>query len=312
MAHPHLFTHGAARPFLKWAGGKRRLLPQLAAHFPADLHAGGITKYAEPFMGGGALFFHVASRFALEAIYLTDMNPELVVTYRTIQRAVEAVIERLVTLERRYLALPEAERKAFYYATRSTFNDARHGFDFATFSEAWLTRTCQLLFLNRTCYNGLFRVNRKGAFNVPFGRYRNPTICHADRLRHAARLLQNATIEHGDFTRCASFVDDQTLVYFDPPYRPISATAHFNSYAKQPFGDAEQLRLASFYRQLDARGARLMLSNSDPHNESADDDFFEDAYRGFRIERIAARRAINSNPQRRGAITELLILNYAS
>lgn len=303
-------THTSAAPFLKWAGGKKQLLRQIAAHLPPGLHDGTITRYAEPFIGGGAVFFHIAARFRLEHVYLSDMNPELALVYRVVQQAVEPLIEQLCALERAYLPLDDAGRRTFYYDMRRRFNQERRRVDFGRFTPDWITRSAQLIFLNRTCFNGLFRVNRRGSFNVPFGRYPRPTIARVATLRAAAAHLQHADIHSGDFTGCARFVDARTFVYFDPPYRPISRTAHFNSYARQPFDDAEQLRLAAFYRQLDATGAALMLSNSDPHNVDPDDRFFEDAYAGYHIRRLHARRAINSDPARRGAITELLILNY--
>jgi DNA adenine methylase len=167
-----------------------------------------------------------------------------------------------------------------------------------------------MLFLNRTGYNGLYRVNSKGDFNVPCGRYKNPRILDEENLHNVSAVLNRVSIRYGDFEDVADFVDDKTLVYFDPPYRPISETAHFTTYSKQAFNDNQQLRLADFYRQLDAKGAKLMLSNSDPHNIDPHDDFFERAYDGFRIERLQAKRNINRDPTKRGPISELLILNY--
>ena len=167
-----------------------------------------------------------------------------------------------------------------------------------------------MLFLNRTGYNGLFRLNSDGAFNVPFGRYANPRILDEKNLRRVAELLQDVTMHYGDFKETANWVNEHTLVYFDPPYRPLSTTAHFTSYSKERFDDAQQVRLADYYRFLDAKGAKLMLSNSDPHNVDPEDDFFEDIYRGFRIERLKARRNINRKAHKRGLISELLILNY--
>jgi DNA adenine methylase len=167
-----------------------------------------------------------------------------------------------------------------------------------------------MLFMNRTGYNGLFRVNSQGEFNVPFGRYKNPRLLDAGNLRRVAALLQDVIIQQGDFEEIEPFVDRKTLVYFDPPYRPLSPTAHFTSYSAQIFDDQQQLRLADFFRRLDAKGSKLMLSNSDPHNVDPEDDFFERAYRGFRIERLQARRNINRNAGKRGKISELLILNY--
>jgi DNA adenine methylase len=167
-----------------------------------------------------------------------------------------------------------------------------------------------MLFLNRTGYNGLFRLNSKGEFNVPCGLYNNPRILDAENLRNVSRLLNQVSIQYGDFEEVGGFVDEKTLVYFDPPYRPLSDTAHFTAYSKDLFDDRQQLRLAEFYRRLDTKGGKLMLSNSDPRNVDEDDDFFEQAYNGYRIERLKAKRNINRDPEKRGPISELLILNY--
>jgi DNA adenine methylase len=300
----------AARPFLKWAGGKGQLLPQLAAHFPPGLASGEIRRYVEPFVGSGAVFLHVVQNFAIEQVLLSDLNPELILLYHTIQQNVEGVVASLEQLQATYLQLDEAGRQAFYYQQRSRYNADRLQFDFERCSPAWVGRTTQALFLNRTGYNGLFRVNRRGEFNVPFGRYKNPRLVDPDNLRAVARLLQGVRLEYGDFELVEQFVDGHTFVYFDPPYRPLSRTASFTHYARQAFGDDQQLRLAAFYRALVARGAWLMLSNSDPQDLHPGDDFFQRAFAGFRIERLRASRNINSNPQRRGPVSELLILNY--
>ncbi len=295
-----------AKPFLKWAGGKRQLLPQIEAHLPAALKEGRISRYVEPFVGGGAVFFYLRQRYGLTDCYLFDRNPELMLAYRVVQDDAAALIVRLQEMEAAYLPLDEDGRKAFYYQIRQQFNERRAP---VAVSER-VERAAQLIFMNRTGYNGLFRVNSKGAFNVPFGRYKNPAICRAANLRAASRALQGVHIEQGVFTACEPFVDERTFVYFDPPYRPLSATAHFTAYAKEPFGDAQQLELAQFYGRLHQTGACLMLSNADPRNTIPDDAFFEEAYPGFRIEKIQANRAINSQPGKRGPISELLIMNY--
>ncbi len=299
-----------AKPFIKWAGGKGQLLNEIDARLPQALKDGAIDRYVEPFVGGGALFFHVVQNYPVRRAYLSDVNPEVVLLYRTVQREVEELIARLRDVEARYLPMATGERKAFYYDVRTQFNAALPSFDFDHYSEAWIERSAHFIFMNKTCFNGLFRVNSKGEFNVPIGRYKRPTICDETTLRAASALLQEAEIHRGDFEACTSGVDERSFVYFDPPYRPISATASFKSYAKGGFDDAEQLRLARFFRRLDERDALLMLSNSDPHNEDPEDDFFEQAYAGFRIERIQARRTINSKAGKRGEISELLILNY--
>jgi len=299
-----------AKPFLKWAGGKGRLLGQMDVYLPAALRDGRVRRYVEPFVGGGALFFYLREHFDFEAAYLFDRSPELALVYRVVQCDVQALIDSLQGLERSYLVLDDQERKTAFYDMRARFNEERSLLDYDSYGPRWIARAAQLIFLNRTCYNGLFRVNAGGNFNVPFGRYERPRICQRDNLLAASAALQGVHIGQGDFADSKSFVDDETFVYFDPPYRPISKTASFTAYASSVFDDAEQMRLADFYRDLDAKGALLMLSNSDPKNVDIEDDFFEKAYKKFRIERIQSRRAINSNGSARGKISELLILNY--
>jgi DNA adenine methylase len=301
---------GLARPFLKWAGGKGDLLSQLEGFFPAGLADGSILRYVEPFVGGGAVFFHVAQGYPLVDLCIADINRELVLIYRAIQRDVDALAGTVGELESRYLALDEPVRKEFYYAMRDRLNAQLASFDYERYGPEWVGRAATLIFLNRTCYNGLFRVNGKGEFNVPFGRYRRPKICDEENLRAVSAVLQRTRIDTGDFALLQPLVDHRTFVYFDPPYRPISTTASFTSYSRHSFDDAEQLRLANFYRMLDKTGAKLMLSNSDPKNLDPDDDFIERAYRGFHIRRVAARRRINRNAEDRGPITEVLITNY--
>ena len=298
------------KPFLKWAGGKRQLLAQLEAHFPPQLLNGEISRYAEPFVGSGALFFKIIQTYPIREYLLADFNPELILVYKTIQVNVSELIIYLEEIEQHFLGLDPEQRKAHYYQVREDYNHQRDTIQFHEFGSNWTLRAAQMMFLNRTGYNGLFRLNSKGAFNVPYGRYENPRILDSENLRGAAELLQSVSIQYGDFEKTAHYINADTLVYFDPPYRPLSTTAHFTAYSKERFDDAQQLRLADFYRSLDAMGARLILSNSDPHNVDPGDNFFEVAYRGFRIEHLKARRNINREADKRGEISELLILNY--
>ncbi|NJN44832.1 MAG: Dam family site-specific DNA-(adenine-N6)-methyltransferase, partial [Anaerolineae bacterium] len=195
---------------------------------------------------------------------------------------------------------------------RRDFNASRSAVDFQTQKPdlAAVKRTAQLIFLNKTCYNGLFRVNSKGEFNVPHGSYKNPTICDVENLNAVAEILQRTTILCGDFEISQKFIHSKSFVYFDPPYRPLNKTSNFTAYDVKPFDDMEQERLANFYRLLDKTGAKLMLSNSDPHNQDKKDDFFDHLYDGFKIHRVKASRMINSKSEGRGQITELLITNY--
>lgn len=299
-----------AKPFLKWAGGKKQLLNQIQENFPEELLTGSITRYIEPFVGGGAVFFYVAQAYPIGEFYILDVNPELILAYQTIQKNVEELIEILAKIQAEYISLNPFERNQYFYQVRSDFNSLRQQVNFDHYNLDWITRTAQIIFLNRTCFNGLYRVNSKGEFNVPVGQYKNPTICDPKNLRAVSNILQRTTIEKGDFTQCKVWVNQQSLVYFDPPYRPISKTASFNAYSAQVFDDSEQLRLRDFYRELDQIGAKLILSNSDPKNEVKEDHFFDEIYVDYFIRRVKATRNINSNASKRGIIHELLITNY--
>lgn len=303
--------NSTAKPFLKWAGGKGQLLEQIHRHFPSKINDYNV-QYIEPFIGSGAVFFEVANTFDLDRSFILDINEELILVYKTIQNHVEELIELLTKTQELYLKLSEEERKNYYYEMRSHFNLTRdrNKINLQNYSKEWIERTTQFIFFNRTCFNGLWRVNSQGDFNVPMGRYKNPTICDRNNLRAVARILQKTDIHCGDFTDCEKWVDANTFIYFDPPYKPISKTSVFTAYSKQNFNDTEQLRLRDFFVKCDRKGAKLLLSNSDPKNEDPDNDFFETAYQGYRIERVKASRNINSNAQKRGQINEILIRNY--
>lgn len=296
---------------MKWAGGKSQLLSQFQELYPPALHAGMIDRYIEPFIGGGAVFFDIARNFDIETFVLVDINIELVLVYRVIQKEPRKLIENLHILSEQYLPLAEKERKAFYYSIRERFNEERFQFDYEHYFDGWIARAAQLMFMNRTCFNGLFRLNSKGKFNVPHGRYKNPRILDAENILDVSEILQKAEILCGDFNICGEWITENSFVYFDPPYRPLSKTASFTSYSKHKFEDEEQIRLAQFFRKVHERqGAYLMLSNSDPTNEDPNDNFFEKLYADFNLHKVSANRMINSNAKRRGRITELLITNY--
>ena len=286
-----------AKPFLKWAGGKGQLIEEIDARLPKrEIQAGEIDTYVEPFVGGGAVFFHVAQNYHdIERFYLFDVNEDLVNCYNAVKENVGTLIDQLNALQRKFLRKDQSQRKEFYYRMRDDFNSDRD--------------PAKLIFLNKTCYNGLYRVNRKGEFNVPFGGYEKPAICDAKNLRIVSEVLQKADIICGDFEESATYINDKTFVYFDPPYRPLSRTASFTSYAKEDFDERSQIRLAEFCRRVDGKGAKFLLSNSDPKNEDPSDRFFEDHYEGFTIERVKAVRAINCKGSCRGEINEVLITN---
>lgn len=300
----------AARPFLKWAGGKTQLLDEFAKRLPTGLKGKSIIKYVEPFIGGGAVYFYLNRNFYFEKCYICDVNQELILSYRVIQKDLKKLNAELEILESDYLSKNEQKREEFYYEIRDDFNHKLTEINFKKYNADWIERTSQIIFLNRTCYNGLFRVNQKGEFNVPFGRYKNPDILNEDNLKDVATLLKTTRILLGDFTQCGKFVDKHTFVYFDPPYRPLNQTSSFTSYSKNGFSDTDQVRLVKFFKELDAKGAKIMLSNSDPKNENPEDSFFDDLFSEYYIERVPAKRMINCNGSRRGNINELIITNY--
>jgi len=286
-----------AKPFLKWAGGKGQLLAEIESRLPQGIKTGEIDTYIEPFVGGGAVFFYMAQRYeGIKSFYLFDVNNDLVNCYNTIKNDVESLIDELRELEGKFHPLEKLERKDFYYRIRDEFNSDRH--------------IAKLIFLNKTCFNGLYRVNRKNEFNVPSGDYKNPKICDAENLRNISQILQKAEIICADFEKCDKYIDDKTFVYFDPPYRPLSPTASFTSYSKDDFNEIAQKRLSQFCRHINAKDAKFLLSNSDPKNEDPNDHFFEDHYKDFTIDRVKANRMINCKASRRGQINEILIVNY--
>ncbi len=300
-----------ARPFLKWAGGKSQLLEQLENHYPSDLRAGRIQHYVEPFLGGGAVFFAIARRYPIESAWLSDINRDLVLTWQVVQQRPADLLDILESYQRAYNQTPEEQRGLMFLTVREAFNQSRWNINSAKDSANWVQRAAQFIFLNKTCFNGLFRLNSKGEFNVPFGKYKTAIICDESNLLAASRALQKAEIRQADYTECWDKVNENTFIYFDPPYRPLSQTASFTSYTSGGFSDDEQIRLARFFRKLDReKHARLMLSNSDPKSENPDDSFFERIYSGYNVFRVSAGRAINSNGEKRGKISELLITNY--
>lgn len=290
------------KPFVKWVGGKSQLVEQIEKMLPTDGEK-VLTKYAEPMVGGGALFFSILSKYDFEELYISDINAELINAYQAVKNDVDNLIAKLNEMQMLFLPMDENGRKYFYYTVRERFNST-------TLTEETATeKAAQFIFLNKTCFNGLYRVNRKGQFNVPMGAYKNPTICDDENLRNIHEALQNVTIVCGDYSLSKSFIDKDTFVYLDPPYRPISETSAFTAYNSDAFDDEEQIRLSKFIDEINRSGAKIVLSNSDPKNVNEDDNFFDDLYKNYKINRVEASRAINSKGDKRGKINELLICN---
>ncbi|MCM1546121.1 MAG: DNA adenine methylase [Clostridiales bacterium] len=290
------------KPFVKWVGGKSQLVDELEKMLPVDGER-VLTNYCEPMVGGGALLFNILSKFDFEQIYIGDTNTELINAYKVIQNNVDKLIVKLTEMQLLFLPMNENGRKYFYYTAREKFNKLELNDKNAT------EKAALFIFLNKTCFNGLYRVNKKGQFNVPMGAYKNPTICDENNLRNISKALQNVKIVCGDYSLSKQFIDSNTFVYIDPPYRPISETSGFTSYTTDVFDDNEQIRLANFIDEINETGAKIVLSNSDPQNVNADDTFFEDLYKSYKIKKIEASRMINSKSEGRGKIRELLICN---
>jgi DNA adenine methylase len=298
------------KPFLKWAGGKKQLLTELDTRLPKELKLGKIKRYVEPFVGAGALLFHIAENYTVDEYIICDINKELIVCYTSIKENLNAVLEHLETISYNYYQANELTQSEIFYNVRHQYNSKLGDFDYANYNEEWNFRTAQTIFLNRTCFNGLFRVNSKGGFNVPFGKYRNPYFYDEDNIIAVNRVLQKTKIISGDFDLTSEYIEDNTFVYLDPPYRPLNSTSNFTSYTPSTFNDDSQRRLADFYYRMSKKGARLMLSNSDPKNVNSDDHFFENLFSNYEINRVQATRMINCNGSKRGTISELIVMNY--
>lgn len=294
----------AVKPFLKWVGGKGQILKEIEKYYPFKDKR--ITKYAEPFVGGGAVLFDILSRFDLDGIYISDINSELINTYCIIRDDIDSLLEMLYALQNTFLPLGIDDRKAYYMQKRERFNNLKIYSDKGSSIE----KAALMIFLNKTCFNGLYRVNKRGLFNVPMGSYKNPMICDENNLRTVSEKLQSVTIVCCDYRKSASFIDKNTFVYFDPPYRPITDTASFTSYTENSFGDKEQIELAEFAEEMHKKGAKIVISNSDPKNSNVNDGFFDDMYSDYTIKRVEANRMINCRAQERGKIKELLISNF--
>ena len=291
------------KPFIKWAGGKRQLLQDIIRNLPLGFEFSRNTTYIEPFVGGGAVLFCLLERFPnITRAIINDINGDLITTYTVIRDNPSALIDKLSKLQREYQSLnTNEEQRAYYLCKREAFNTKRRN-DIETAS--------LVIFLNRTCFNGLYRVNSKGKFNVPSGRYSNPNICDTETIFADSRVLQCVEILHGDFEHSISNVSGDVFVYLDPPYKPLWETSSFNTYAKEGFNDADQIRLHRFCQKMDSAGFLWMLSNSDLKGKNEQDDFFDNLYADFHIQRVHATRMINANPNKRGQLTELLVTNY--
>ncbi|WP_207667956.1 DpnII family type II restriction endonuclease [Clostridium botulinum] len=294
------------KPFLKWAGGKSQLLNEIIQELPTNIKQ--IKRYVEPFVGAGAVFIYFLENNYFEEYIINDINSKLINLYGVIRDKPEDLIEEIQRLKTQYLEADSEEREQLFYKIRTNFNSAQCNS---------IQSSAYFIFLNKTCFNGLYRENSKGEFNVPFGKYKNPSFFDELQLREISRLL-NLRKENGEFKvkilnksfdELEEYADANTFVYCDPPYRPVT-TGGFTSYNKSNFNDEAQISLRDFCEALHKKGAKVMLSNSDPKNLDEKDEFFDDLYSKFNIKRVYAKRAINSAGDKRGKITELLITSY--
>jgi DNA adenine methylase len=294
-----------AKPFVKWAGGKAQLLNEIDKEIPEYIKQLEFT-YIEPFVGGGAVLFWILQKYSnIKKAVINDINRDLTNSYLVIKENVEELVLILKEWEKEYHLLKDKpeKKKEYYYSKRKLFNNRK--------SDKF-TQTALFIFLNRTCFNGLYRVNRKNEFNVPIGSYKTPMICDEENLKAVSKILQKVTILNGDFEETLKYAEGDTFFYFDPPYKPLSETSSFNSYAKDEFDDKEQIRLAQFCKKTHKLGHQWILSNSDVKGKNPNDNFFDELYDYFNIKRVFARRNINSNPLKRGTLTELLITNNSN
>ena len=289
----------SAKPFLKWAGGKTQLISEIEKNLPNST----IDTYVEPFVGSGAVLFWVLGEFSqLERAVVNDINEDLINTYKTIQSTPKELVSILEILQDEYHLLENDadKKKDYYYQKRELFNNRKQN---------QTEHSALFIFLNRSCFNGLYRVNRKNEFNVPMGSYKKPTICDRSNILAVSEALQKVELLCGDFEQTVNYTTSNTFFYFDPPYKPLSETSSFNSYAKDEFNDGEQIRLKKFCDKLDRLGHSWILSNSDVKGKNPNDNFFDELYSDFTIKRVDAKRSINANPEKRGFLKELLITN---
>ncbi len=292
-----------AKPFVKWVGGKSQLLEQLDSHLPVDFENWQDVTYIEPFVGGGAMLFYMLQHYQnINRAIINDVNQDLIMCYQTVRDCPNELIESLLDIQNAYLSLQtEEDRKNYFLLIRDRYNEKNLDS---------IENTTYFFFLNRTCFNGLYRVNKKGLFNVPFGKYSNPTICDVDTILADSELLKRVEILTGDFEYTFPYAIGNTLFYFDPPYRPLSETSSFTDYSKDSFNDDAQIRLKKFCDRINDGGFKFLLSNSDCKLEKEEESFFDDLFEAYHIDRVWATRNINSNPLKRGKLTEILVRNY--
>lgn len=292
------------KPFLKWAGGKDRLFHQLKQCLPIELDL--IQNYYEPFLGSGAVFFNLVQDFSFKNIILSDINEELILVYKVVQNNVGELMQMIDQYNSKYSKLSNIDKEKFYYEIRNSYNIQRFNINHKKYSDIWIPRAAQMIFLNKTCYNGLYRQNLRGEFNVPFGKNYNPVIYNQTNMELIAHLLNNAEIKTTDFESILNAVKDNSFIYLDPPYRPITKTANFTDYYKLGFTEKDNERLMNGLNILNKRKVKFMLNNSFPLNDSCLTEYYAD----YKISVITANRMMSSIPERRSKVSEIVVTNY--
>ena len=292
------------KPFLKWAGGKDRLFNQLRQYLPIELSQ--VQNYYEPFLGSGAVFFNLVQNFSFKNVILSDINEELILVYKVIQNNVGELMQMIDQYKHKYSRLSDIDKEKFYYEMRNSYNIQRFNINHKKYSDTWIPRAAQMIFLNKTCYNGLYRQNIRGEFNVPFGKNYNPTIYSPINMELIAQLFNNVEIKTTDFESILNAVEDNSFIYLDPPYRPITKTANFTDYYKSGFTEKDNKRLMNSLNILNKRKIKFMLNNSFPLN----DNYLAEYYSNYNVSVISANRIMSSIPDRRCKVSEIVVTNY--
>lgn len=299
----------AVNSLVKWAGGKKRLAPTIEQLAMTKVDFNEIDTYVEPFAGGASMFLYMVTKYHFKRQIISDFNPDLINVYRQVRDNPIDLVTRLQKIQQDYNCLSDSDemsaKKAFFYDIREQYNTELLSEDTQSLNHAVL-----FLFLNKADFNGLYRVNSKGLFNVPFGRRKKLNLYDHDNLMTIATLLKDTEILVGDYQNTAQYADKNTFFYLDPPYRPLTNSASFTSYTKSDFNDNSQKQLAEFAKKIANQGAHFALSNSDPHQSDPEDDFFDDLYASFDIKRIQASRMISATSRGRGNVSELLIVHW--
>ncbi|MBA4409705.1 MAG: modification methylase [Odoribacter sp.] len=305
-----MIDNSRATPIIKWAGGKTKVLKQLITKFPFELHYGKIRNYYEPFFGGGAVFFNIIQNYNIQNCVLSDVNEELMLFYNVVKKDPNKLLSFVEKYQSNYDRLTDSDKEKFYYEIRNTYNIERFNIDFNDYSYLFVPRAAQMLFLNKTCYNGLFRQNLRGEFNVPFGKNYKTNIVDKNNLYKVSKTLENVSLLCTDFQEiCEKIEDRDSFVYLDPPYRPINKSARFTNYHMSNFIDNDQFRLAEIFKKLNEKNVKLMLNNS-CSNTYDDSGVIENFYKDFQISYINTSSTMSSISSKRKKINELIITNY--